>query len=97
MTTDTETSQREPRTIGLDLIKFGILAADFGWMTNGKYDYERIAYELALSEKQTHRVLTAQARPSTTFIGGLITATHDLVGFRRVFRVVNLNDPIGKD
>ena len=97
MTTDEETSRREPRTIELDLNKFAVLAGDFGWIANGKYDYERIARELALSEKQTHRVLTAQARPSTTFIGGLITATHDLVGFRRVFRVVNLNDPIGKD
>jgi hypothetical protein len=96
MTTDAETPRREPRTIEIDPIKFEVLARDFGWMTSGKYDYERIAYELALSEKQTHRVLTAQARPSTTFIGGLITATHDLVGFRRVFRVVNLNDPIGK-
>lgn len=96
MTTDAETSRPEPQTIGLSLAKFGVLAADFGWMTNGKYDYERIAYELALSEKQARRVLTAQARPGTTFIGGLLTATHDLVGFRRVFEVVNLNDPIRK-
>ena len=97
MTTDAEPSRPEPRTIALDLAKFEVLAQDFGWMTNGKYDYERIAYELALSEKQARRVLAEQARPSTTFIGGLITATHDLIGFRRVFRVVNLSDPIGKD
>jgi len=96
MTTDAEPLRREPRTIELIGDKFEVLAQDFGWMTNGKYDYERIAHELALSEKQARRVLTAQARPSTTFIGGLITATHDLVGFRRVFRVVNLSDPIGK-
>lgn len=97
MTTDAEPSRPEPRTIALDLPKFEVLAQDFGWMTNGEYDYERIAYEVALSEKQARRVLTEQARPSTTFIGGLITATHDLVGFRRVFKVVNLSDPIGKD
>lgn len=97
MTTDAESSRREPRTIGLNLTKFEVLARDFSWMTNGKYDYERIAYELALSEKQTRRVLTAETRPSATFIGGLLTATHDLVGFRRVFEVVNLNDPIRRD
>lgn len=96
MTTDTEPSRPEPRTIGLNVPKFEVLAQDFGWMTNGKYDYERIAYELALSEKQARRVLTAQARPGTTFIGGLLTATHDLVGFRRVFEVVKLSDPIRK-
>lgn len=97
MTTDADPTGHEPRTIGLNPTKFEVLARDFGWMTNGKYDYERIAYELALSEKQARRVLTAQARPSTTFIGGLLTATHDLVGFRRVFEVVNLNDPIRRD
>lgn len=97
MTTDAKTPRREPRTIELNTAKFEVLAQDFGWIANGKYDYERIAHELALSEKQARRVLTAQARPSTTFIGGLLTATHDLVGFRRVFEVVNLNDPIRKD
>lgn len=97
MTTDAEPSRPKPRTIALNLAKFEVLAQDFGWMTNGRYDHERIAYELALSEKQARRVLTEQARPSTTFIGGLITATHDLIGFRRVFKVVNLNDPIRKD
>lgn len=97
MTTDAEPSGREPRTIGLNLDKFEVLARDFGWMTSDKFDYERIAYELVLSEKQTRRVLTAEARPSTTFIGGLLTATHDLIGFRRVFEVVNLNDPIRRD
>jgi hypothetical protein len=88
---------RPTRTLELCQGYFAQVAADYGWMTKGEFDFDRIAAELGISENQVRRVLKPEQRPSTTFIGGLMTATDDNLRFRKTFRVVNADSPIGKD
>lgn len=88
---------REPRTFELDFRKFSKFAEGFGWLKNGRYDYDLIAAEIGLSGRQVQRVLNRETRPGTTFTGGLLSYDGELLGFKRVFRLVNLNDPIGED
>jgi hypothetical protein len=87
---------RPTRTIELDFAKFTKLAIGYGWMANGGFDFDRIAAELGISERQTYRVLGRESRPGANFIGGLLTAAEE-VGFRRLFKIVNASDPIGRD
>jgi hypothetical protein len=87
---------RPSRTIELDFAKFDQLAVRHGWMSNGGYNYGRIAMELAMSERHVYRVLDRESRPGGGFIGGLITAAEEL-SCPAVFRIVNADNPIGRD
>lgn len=96
MTEDPSVIVRPARTVELDFARFNRLAAARGWLVDGTYDYDRIAEALAMSERQTYRVLDRECRPSGLFIGGLLTAVDEL-RFRGAFRLVNAADPIGED
>lgn len=84
-------------TIELSHSDFRQLAERQAWITNGRYDYGRIAEELGVSESQVRRILTAKQRPGTDFLGGLHNATGDDFRYRKVFRHVPANSPIGKE
>jgi hypothetical protein len=88
---------RPTRTLELCQGYFKQVATDYGWMTKNELDYDRIAAELGISESQARRILKAEQRPGTTFIGGLMTATDDNLRFRKTFRVVDADSPIGKE
>lgn len=96
MTQDSGVIARPARTVELDFGKFHKLAEAHDWLLTDGYDYDRIAYELAISTRHARRVLGRESRPGGTFIGGLLTAAEE-AGFRRVFRLVDLDAPIGKD
>ncbi|HEY3477516.1 MAG TPA: hypothetical protein VGL02_01340 [Streptomyces sp.] len=88
---------RPTSTLELNLGYFRQVAADYGWMVSDRLDFDRIAAELGISESQARRILTAEQRPGTTFIGGLMVATDDNLRFRKTFRVVDASQPIGKE
>lgn len=88
---------RPTSTIELNQTYFAQVAAEYGWMTKNRLDFDRIAAELGISESQARRILTAEQRPGTTFIGGLLVATDDNLRFRKTFRVVEASKPIGKE
>ena len=93
---DSDLIIRPARAIELDLGMFRGLASTHDWLIKDGYDYDRIAYEFAISQRQAYRVLKCKSRPGVGFIGGLLTAA-DEAGFRRMFRIVNKTDPIGKE
>lgn len=90
-------TSRPTWTIELSHADFRSLAKRQGWMSDGRYDYDRIASELGVSESQVRRILTAKQRPGTDFLGGLHVATGDDFRYRKVFRHVPATNPIGKE
>ncbi len=98
MTTEgTGVIARPTWTIELSHADFRSLAKRQGWMSDDRYDYDRIAAELGVSESQVRRILTAKQRPGTDFLGGLHVATGDDFRYRKVFRHVLASDPIGRE
>lgn len=87
----TDGAPRDGYTIELILPVFHKVVRANDWTTNAD-----IAEALCISERQARRIMTADGRPGTDFIGGLLMAD-DSVGFRRLFRVVRKSDPIRKD
>jgi|SRR6185312_13293515 len=84
-------------TIELSHADFRSLAKRQGWISDGEYDISLIARELGVSESQVRRILTAKQRPGTNFLGGLHNATDDDFRYRKVFRPVPADSPIGKE
>lgn len=96
MTTESQIV-RPGLTIDLDYARFDKVAKAHDWKTGGgNYAYDVIAAALNLSARQVMRILDRESRPGTSFIAEALTAA-DEVGFRRLFRIVNSADPIGKD
>jgi hypothetical protein len=97
MTTQDTGITRSPWTLELSHRDFRALAGRHGWLTGDRYDFDLIAEVLELSEPTVRRVLNAEQRPATTFLGGLHYATGDSFRYRQVFRSVRASDPIGKE
>ncbi|HEY0937150.1 MAG TPA: hypothetical protein VGD91_25850 [Trebonia sp.] len=87
----TDDAPHDGYTIELILPTFQKVVRANDWTTNAE-----IAEALCISERQVHRIRTGSGRPGTDFIGGLLMAD-DLLGFRRLFRIVPKSDPIRKD
>jgi hypothetical protein len=91
-------TSRPTWTIELSHADFRALAKRQGWINDdGQYNFGLIARELCVSESQVRRILKAQQRPGTDFLGGLHVATGDDFRYRKVFRHVPANSPIGKE
>lgn len=94
---ETGTTPRTKWTIELSHADFRALAKRQGWITDDGYDFGLIASELGVSVSQVRRILKAQQRPGTDFLGGLHNATNDDFRYRKVFRHVPADSPIGKE
>jgi hypothetical protein len=84
------------RAFELEVAKFARIAQLKGWTTRDSFLFDRIAYELGISERTAYRVLGGEIRPRVPFVAGLLTAVEGL-SLRGAFRLVNANDPIGKE
>lgn len=91
-------TSRPTWTIELSHADFRALAKRQGWIgDDDEYNLSLIARELRVSYSQVRRILKAQQRPGTDFLGGLHVATGDDFRYRKVFRHVPANSPIGKE
>jgi hypothetical protein len=84
------------RALELEVAKFARIARSRGWTDRDSLLFDRIAYELGISERTAYRVLGCEIRPQVPFIAGLLTAGAGL-SLRGAFRLVNANDPIGRE
>jgi hypothetical protein len=95
-TPDPDRTAPQPRALELEAAKFLRIARTQGWTDRDNFLFDRIAYELGISERTAYRVLGHEIRPQVPFIGGLLTAVEGL-SLRGAFRLVNATDPIGRE